>query len=219
MNTKKQMYAVLTGDVIDSSKLEPRELKSVMQRLRDDAAKLASVFPDTVCGKLDVFGGDGWQMLMQRCDLSFRAALFLRAEVKSLEKLKIDTRAAIAWGAVNEDTLNLERVSESTGEAFTASGHLLEEMPKRSRLLLRTGETLPESLFLGSAVSLVDELAARWTPRQAQTLALALLNHSQKEIASMIDRSQPTVQKTLQRAGWKGVEELLGQIEHRPQRL
>ncbi|MCJ7679942.1 MAG: hypothetical protein MUP70_04370 [Candidatus Aminicenantes bacterium] len=215
MNTDKQIYAVLSGDIVNSSQLQPKDVKVVMQRLRDGADKFEAVFPRSVFGKLDVFSGDGWQLVMKRYELSLRTALFLRAEVMRDEKLKIDTRVAVAWGTVDVDTMNPERVSESTGAAFTESGRLLKDMPKRSRLLLRTDKSLSDTPFLMSTVLLLDEMAAHWTPRQADTLALALLNHTQEEIADKRGKSQPTVHQALQTSGWRGIEEFLKVVEYR----
>lgn len=219
MEDAKRLYAVLTGDVVGSSKLTPADLKTLMQKLRAGADRFAKAFPDSVCGKLDVFSGDGWQLLMPDWIRSLRAALFLRAIVKSDAKTKSDTRIAIAWGAVDQDTLNPERISESTGEAFTLSGLALKQMRKHSRLILDDGRPSAEGRFLRVSVGLVDELAVHWRPRQAQTLALALLNHSQEEIAAEIGKSQPTVNQALQAAGWRGIEDLLDEIKYRYQSL
>jgi hypothetical protein len=208
-------WAVLTGDIVGSSKLDPKALKGVMQRLRDGAERFGEVYEGAVYGKLDVFSGDGWQMLIEDWRRAPRAALYLRAVVKSEEKLKTDTRVAIAWGPVNETTLMPESISESTGDAFTESGRWLRAMRKGYRLALNPGLSGDELRFLDCAVSLVDALVSRWTARQAEAVALALLARTQEEIAAQIGKSQPTVHQALQTAGWHGIEELLSEIEYR----
>lgn len=214
INHRPDAYAVLTGDLVRSSKLPPADLKKIMQRLRDGAVKFSKTFPHSVYGKLDVYSGDGWQLLIPDCKHSLRAALFLRAVVKSYEKSQVDTRIAVAWGTVDESRLNPERVSESTGEAFTESGRALKGMKKHRRLVWQPGNPLAHVVLLNSAVSLLDELATHWTSRQAETLALALLDQSQEEIAAALGKRQPTVHQALQRTGWRGIVDFLHEIEH-----
>jgi hypothetical protein len=219
MDTRQQQYAVLTGDLVRSSKLASGDLRGLMQDLRDGANHFAVAFPGAISGELDVFSGDGWQVLMPDWRRSLRAALFLRAVVRSAETTKADTRIAIGWGPVDQAGLNLQRISESTGEAFTRSGRALKEMRRHSRLVLDAALPSGEARYLRVALGLVDEVAASWTPRQAQTLALALLGQRQAEIAAETGRRQPTVQQALRTAGWRGVEALLVAAEYRSGRL
>jgi len=219
MNANECQYGVLTGDLVGSSKVSPTELRDTMNVLRKGAAEFAAAFPNSVWGDLDVFSGDGWQLLLRRPGLSLRAAVFLRCRVKGIEGLKLDSRVAVSWGHIDEETVKPKRVSEASGEAFTASGRALAEMPKRRRFGLRVTTSGPEKLFLGASIGLLDELAARWTARQAQTLTLALLGKNQEEIASAMGKKQPTIYQALQSAGWNAVEGLLDAVENRHEGL
>lgn len=105
MDDKPQRYAVVTGDIVGSSKLPPSDLQKLLQRLREGAEQFSAAFPGAVFGKLDVFSGDGWQMLMPDWKRSLRAAVYMRAVAKSTEALRTDTRVAVAWGAVDTESL------------------------------------------------------------------------------------------------------------------
>jgi hypothetical protein len=215
MNDKPQRYAVLTGDIVGSSALPPPGLPTLMQRLREAAEQFSAAYPGAVFGKLDVFGGDGWQVLMTDWKRSLRAAFYMRAMAKGMEALKADSRVAVAWGAVDAESLKSERISESTGEAFTRSGRALKIMRKQGRLVLDVGESCDEWRFLQTSVALVDELANRWTSRQAETVAMALLVHGQEAVARRLGKRQPTVYRALRAAGWQGIDTLLEQAENR----
>ena len=208
------VYAVLTGDVVASSKQPPSALQEIMQRLRKGAEQFSKTFPDSVYGRLDVYSGDGFQLLMSDLGRSLRAALFLRATVRSYSKAKVDTRIAVAWGRINESTLNPDRISESTGAAFTESGRALKGLKSRYRLVWQPGQHLTDVGFLKSAVSLLDELAGHWTARQAEIIALALLELSQEDIALAIGIRQPTVNRTLRRGSWRGIEDFLQDVNN-----
>jgi hypothetical protein len=213
MAEESKVYAVLTGDIVGSTGLPPPGLPTLMQRLREAAERFSAAFPGAVLGRLDVFGGDGWQILMPDWKRSLRAAVYMRAVAKSTEAMKADSRVAVAWGAVDTGSLKPERISESTGEAFTRSGRALKTMRKQGRLVLDDGEACGEWRFLRTSVTLVDELASRWTPRQAETVAVALLGHGQGAIAARLGKRQPTVYRALRAAGWQGIAVLLEQIE------
>ncbi len=212
-------HAVLTGDIVGSSKLEPAELMALMQRLRDGAEQFARTFPGTVVGRLDVFSGDGWQMLMQDWRRSVRAAIYMRAVAKGDLEIEADTRVAIGWGSVDAETLKPERISASTGEAFLLSGRALKAMKKQDRLAVDCGDVADRGQLLRESLGLVDELTRRWTARQAMTLALALLGEGQAEIADGLGRKQSTIHQSLHTAGWQGIEGLLDSVENRLWRL
>jgi hypothetical protein len=217
--TKKnaQRYAVLTGDVVGSSKLAPADVQNVMQRIREGSKRFSDTFAGAVYGELSVFSGDGWQLLMTDWKRSLRAALFLRTLVKGDEKRTLDTRVAVAWGAVNTDSLIPERISESTGEAFTRSGRALRGMRKRSRLAIALPDDLPAALtgLFTASVRVLDELISNATSKQAQAISLALLGMTQDQIASETGKSQSTINQALQSAGWSSIEEYLQEVEYR----
>lgn len=221
MTKTKRIYAVLTGDVVGSSHLTPKDLKLVMQRLRSGATRLGETFPGATVGELAVFSGDGWQLLMPDWRKSLRAALFLRAVVKGTGRLKADTRVAIGWGTVDLATLDPKRISEATGEAFTRSGRALDAMRKHERMaLVPDGPTEPEAgRLLAASMRLLDELASRWKPAQAKAVALALLGHPQEDIARELKVSPPAVTKVVQATGWRAMEEFLEETEVNPKRL
>ncbi len=219
MNDLPQRYAVLTGDIVGSSKLEPAALMALMQRLRDGAERFARVFRGAVVGELDVFSGDGWQLLMQDWRRSVRAAVYMRAVAKGDVEIEADTRVALGWGSIDAQTLRPERISASTGEAFLLSGRALKAMKKQDRLAVDCGDVADRGELLRAALGLVDELARRWTARQAMTLAGALLGEGQAEIANGIGRKQSTVHQSLHTAGWQSIEGLLDGVENRFWRL
>lgn len=221
MTSHKKRYAVLTGDVVNSSKLTPKELKQAMDQLRKGAERFEEKYPESILGSLDVYSGDSWQMLMPDWNRSIRAALYLRAIVKSIEKLKIDTRIALAWGDIDENTLNPERISETTGAAFKASGHALAEMPKGSRMAFVTDQKQigDANQLLSLIMILVDEIASKWKRSQARAMYLSLLEMNQMEIAEELQVKQPTVHEAIQSGGWQSLRQLIETLENREIKL
>lgn len=215
MNTNKKNYAVLTGDIVDSSDLSFSELNEVMNRLRKGVKRFKDNYPKSIFGNLDVYSGDSWQIMMPDWRRSLRAALFLRCIIKGIEKLKLDTRVAIAWGDIEEESLNPERISESTGTAFQNSGRSLEKMSKDSRMSLVIEHNPEKWGVLPTAIFLLDEIVTDWKNAQANTIALALLEKTQEDIAEELRVKQPTVQKSIHRGCWQSVKKFIEEIENR----
>jgi len=220
IENKQGLYAVLTGDIVESVKLNPINLKMVIQSIKEGQASFDRVYPGVMIGLIDIFSGDSWQVLMGHEHLSIRALLYFKALVKAVKGLNADTRIALAWADIDEGTVNPERISESTGEAFTLSGRALAEMDKSKRLTMKLPDTLTqdkESAYslLPHTMLLLDEISKRWTEKQAEAIALALLGVKQKTIAAEISIAQSTVNKRLNGAGWDNLSQYLNYIEYR----
>ncbi len=208
-------YAVLTGDLVKSAELDPVNLRMILQRLQEGQDRFGSIYANSIVGRIAIFSGDSWQVLMSQLNLSFRFALYLRALVKATEGLNADIRIAVAWGQVDEETLNPDNISESTGEAFTLSGRALAEMAKSKHLAMKISENLGQDLHGGLTVLpptmlLLDEIPSFWTEKQAKLVVHALLGKKKKQnqIASELILASPTVKKGLNASGWGSIKGL-----------
>lgn len=217
-------YAVLTGDIIGSSRLGPSGLGDAMERLRKLAGEFGQVHPSSIVGRPDVFRGDSWQLCVQRPSLVLTAAVFIRAGLKASG---FDSRVGIGWGSV--ERLNEERISESGGPAFVLSGQALDGMGKGRSLALplfdkAAFDVIPFSTFayLSAAVGLLDALIKGWTQRESVAVYGAMLHLSQEDVAALpIARTKqgrsPTrqaIQDALRRVSWvRHVEPFLETVE------
>ncbi|MFO7952135.1 MAG: hypothetical protein R6U91_04955 [Bacillota bacterium] len=220
IENKRDIYAVLTGDIVKSAKLDSVNLKVVIQSIKDGQARFNTAYPGAIIGQADIFSGDSWQVLMEHVHLSIRAVLYFRAVVKAVKGLSADTRIALAWGKIDESTINPERISESTGEAFTLSGRALAEMDKSRRLVMKLPDALVKNklndyAFLSYTLLLLEEITNNWTEKQAEAIIPALLGVKQKTIAVELGLVQSTVNKRLNGAGWKNLSQYLDFIEYR----
>lgn len=190
--------AVLTGDIVASSRLGPDGLRTVFEALEAAAGRLRRWQGRSA--RLTRYRGDGWQAVAAP-PLAFRAALALRAAVRATAKGH-DTRIAVALGPgrIPGDTL-----ADAEGPAFTASGRLLDGMPRRRRMSADAA-----ALPLHVALTLADEIVSRWTVRQAE-IAGAVLDApgaTQAELAARLGIAQQTLQGTLAAAGLDGLAEV-----------
>src|SRR6266446_2694396 len=117
MAGKAKIYAVLTGDLVKSSRLSVEQSRKAIGLLKRAVGEFEKTFQGAIQGELDSFRHDSWQMLMKRPTLAIRATIFLRASVKmqSDATTRYDTRIAIGIGAV--DSISKRRISDSRGAA------------------------------------------------------------------------------------------------------
>ncbi len=203
------MHAVLTGDIVGSSGLSPEEHREVVAIVKS----VANVFPDAVVGKVDVFSGDSWQMLVSDCGMSLRIALYLRASLKREKAFSVDSRVSMAWGEIDMEQVNLERMSESTGELFTLSGRGLDGLKKRSLMCFSMLSDASLSAALGLSIGLLDVLVRHWSREQARAVAESLQGKTQAAIAATFGVSQAAINQSLQAANWGEIEGFAHQFD------
>jgi len=210
---KGKLYAVITGDIVNSSKL-PLEQRQKLHRIMKDGSKaLLKAFKDSVPLEVDIFRGDSWQLLVADPSKSLRIGLFYRVYLRAwMGASRLDTRMAIAVGTI--DFVPDDRVSGGDGQAYQYSGNSLEEMAKGSNMCFRFPEREVEE-FLDLLVHLLDVLATNWSDKQALAIIGALQGLKQEKIGSLWKPSitQQSVNRHLQRAGWFAVEKAIGFFE------
>jgi hypothetical protein len=131
--TPGKIYAVITGDIVSSTKFPETERLKLHDVMVQGGETLCRIFPLAMPWNLEIFRGDSWQLVVTDPSLSLRIALFYRAFLRAhLEEFKVDSRLAIALGTI--DFIPHNRISAGDGQAFQKSGHLLEKMPKHSRM-------------------------------------------------------------------------------------
>ena len=102
MGNSEKIFAVLTGDLVKSSRLSISNSKSAMEWLKKTAVEFSQLFPDSVVGRMDTFRHDSWQLLIGQPARAIRVALFFRTALKmeSDADTKFDTRISIGIGTV-----------------------------------------------------------------------------------------------------------------------
>jgi hypothetical protein len=217
--TPGKLYAVITGDIVASTKLPESMRLKLHNAMVNGGKELRRIFPLAVPWNLEIFRGDSWQLVVTDPSLSLRIALYYRAFLRAhLEKFKVESRLAIAVGTI--DFMPSNRISAGDGQAFQKSGRLLEKIPKHSRMTFAIAgrEKKDINLVLEIVVLLLDTLAKRWTPRQAQAIAYVMQGWTQEKIANNFlpnPISQQAVAQHLDRAEWFAIEKGLIFFEQR----
>ena len=212
--TEETPYAVLSGDLIKSSRLSTEELETVRQTLRDAVDSAKKWKRGLVKGSLSFFRGDSWQLLLTDPALALRVAVFIRARL--IAGGLADSRIAAGVGKVK--SLSPRNITQSTGEAFTLSGETLDAMKDPARLAFAIGKSQGrETRLVPLVASLCDALISEWTQQQATVVALAVHPDAptQEAIARALDPSvsQVAVSKSLTAAHWSALRQAIKELE------
>jgi len=210
-DTTTKAYAVLTGDIVGSTKLAPNEMAKVRQTVRDSVREAVRAFVlrnDPITRGAEFFQGDSWQILLGDPSNALRLALLIQASL--LVEANTETRTAIGIGRVD----SIEKTSAiSTGEAFTLSGRALEDMSGADRL---TGALSGESdktfaLWFPTLLHLCSRLTRKWSRRQAEVMRLWLLlpMPTYEKISSDLDITVQSVGDVLSSANLPALREVI----------
>lgn len=204
--------AVLTGDLVGSSKMSTRDLVEIRESLQDAVSRIIGSSE----AKLDMFRGDSWQLLVEDPGKSLRVALYVRASFKA--RFQADTSVSIGIGSIEK--LEENDLSLSLGDAFSRSGRALDRLYKpKIRKHLMALSTSEESRNLPSwpelVVRMCDALVKSWTQPQAEVVSYSLLRLTQEQVAQKLreKKSQQAVGRMLGRANWPVLEEVVEVFE------
>jgi len=215
---KQKQIAVITGDIVNSSKMSEEEKNNIQSWFEHLSG-------DNILLKPKFFRGDSFQLAV-KSEFALTIALKCRAELRSQNE-KNDARVSIGIGDVttwNEDVLL------SNGPAFERSGKNLDELKgKGLRIIIVTGnEELDEELE--TYCIMADSLMNKMTSVQAKVVYYKLegilqvqsedvLNTvgdtttttplPQEQIGDVLGISQPAVSKALKAANWKAIHKFV----------
>ncbi|MCB2137535.1 MAG: hypothetical protein KDE08_16590 [Rhodobacteraceae bacterium] len=199
-----RIAAVLTGDLIGSTKGDPARAERAMAAL-EGAAKALSGWRDETETRFTRFRGDGWQILVEPANWGLRAALFLKARLGAAGT-GIDTRIAIGLGPVDEP--GPATLAAARGVAFEASGRALDGM-KKGAILVIDGAGVTG--LHRAAVTLLAPLMQDWSREQAEAVAHAIepAAPTLAQIAERLGITPQAVNYRLKAADYAAVDEAL----------
>lgn len=209
------VFAVLTGDVIASTAFPAGHLDAVRRVIVEAIDRLRHYREGTIRGSPQFFRGDAWQVLLNEPASALRLALLIRARLRA--QIGADSRVSIGIGGVGQ--IAEDRISMSTGEAFTLSGRALDRMTLHFDLTGALPEHAgPMALWMPTVMHLCSGLTRRWTRRQAELVAegLVLENPTQARIAKSLSPkiTKQTAQESLASAGWRPLIDAVWTFEH-----
>ncbi len=205
------IVAVLSGDIVKSTKMTAKQLDTVRDVL-EVAVKEARIWSGVTMHGPDFYRGDAWQLVVEDPRWFLRLAVWMKTSL-AVSPFKAQTRIAIGVGEA--EAVDPDVVSRSIGDAFTLSGRALDAMGKRRDMVLALPEEPVGLSWLAAQVGVCDYIVSRWTRSQAE-VALPLLvpnAPSQAEAAEAIGRLPQAVSRVYRDAGLYVLLEVLETVE------
>lgn len=201
--------AIITGDIVDSTKLNLAERDIMINALQ----AIPEILSPFVKISMEIFRGDSFQVQIPKTEIAAKAAIAIRAWLRSQVELSgrepLDARLAIGIGGTDYES---ESLSMSDGEAFRLSGRLLDKMQKARLAVATPWPPVNEELRLSTAF--VDDIISSWTQNQSKIMLLRLqTSKSHIELSQTLEISRQMVDKSLKSSKEELIESYIDRFE------
>jgi hypothetical protein len=208
-----QLYGVVTGDIVQSTKIGPVEREKLFFVMKEGSDALQKWLGKRVMPlEVDVYSGDSWQILLTNPGKALAAGLFYRAFLRAADPQR-DTRFAVGIGPI--DFVPGKRVSEGDGQAFRLSGELLASGLGKRRMGFAAASREATSRW-DTTFDLIDAIVTRhWREKQSRAVREAIRGQTQGEIGAQWEPpiEQSSVNEHLRRACWPAISRAISQFE------
>ncbi|MEJ0106874.1 MAG: hypothetical protein WDO19_31920 [Bacteroidota bacterium] len=198
------IHAVLTGDIVNSTKLTAVNEKKLLKNLK----RILSPY------KYEFYRGDSFQVYLKNADKALQTALLCRTAAISIpaaeELAHGDIRVSIGIGRVNAP---IKKLSAAKGEAFILSGRMFDEITKKgARLAIVTGNPIANT-GLEVIADYLNSIYSVMTDKQAAVIFELLTGRTQKDVAGKLRKSKSTISQHVMAGRLYEIEKLLRQFE------
>ncbi|WP_075603949.1 hypothetical protein [Saccharicrinis aurantiacus] len=209
------MNAVITADVIDSTKLSREGEDLVIKTIYDTFSKDSTIRTNVDESYFLITRGDSIQLELDDASKALTTALLLKTALNKItllsnRKPSIDVRIAIGLGEITGKRNN---VNESTGGAYTNSGRTLDSMKKYKRKFAVKTDNTNLDTELETEFKLLEVIMSGWVVTSAEVLYWTLIGLNENEISEKIGITQSAINQRKKTAGWSGIEALLNRFE------
>ncbi len=195
------MQAVLTGDIVNSTKLTPSKERGLIKTIQQALEPY----------KYEFYRGDSFQALMKQPADSLRIALLCRtAAISIIDKTNTDVKISIGLGEVKERTKTL---GAAKGEAFILSGRAFDELERAEQRLIIVTANEKANISFQVISDYINSIFSRMTPKQAKVIFELLKGGLQQDVVKRLKKSKSTISQHVSSGRWAEIEKILNQYE------
>ena len=198
------IQAVLTGDIVNSTKLvaaNEKELLKVLQQVLKPY-------------QFEFYRGDSFQVYIKQAGEALRIALLCRTAAISIfqkEEDKFDIRLSIGIGEMSDPVTKL---GAAKGEAFVLSGRTFDEIAKTDIMLAITTANTLANEGMQVIADYINAIFSQMTAKQASVIFELLTGQTQQTVADKLKKSKSTINQHVSSGRWAEIEKLLQQYEN-----
>jgi hypothetical protein len=207
MKIKFSIAAVLTGDIVNSTRLSPTQEKRFFDLLARFAAK----------HKYEIFRGDSFQIYVDDPRDALHMALVCRSLAIELTENgeRYDVRISIGIGEVN---LPIKNLGIAKGEAFLLSGRNFDDLGDTRRLAISCGNEIAD-IGLEVVADYLDNIYQGMTAKQAALITELLSGTTQQQVSITLNKAKSTISQLAAAGRWPEIEKLLQQYKNMIEKL
>ena len=195
------MQAVLTGDIVNSTKLTPSKERGLIKIIQQALEPY----------KYEFYRGDSFQALMKQPADSLRIALLCRtAAISIIDKTNTDVKISIGLGEVNE---RIKTLGAAKGEAFILSGRAFDELEKAEQRLVIITANEKANISFQLISDYINSIFSKMTPKQAKVIFELLKGGLQQDVVKRLKKSKSTISQHVSSGRWPEIEKILNQYE------
>jgi len=211
------MKAVITADIINSTKKSNDFLKKIIQSIHDESNSLTK--GDYQVEALEFWRGDSFQMLIKNPEdgvyIAFRIKTAINrildqiTETKRGQKIIADARISIGIGEAQGTT----PITESNEEAFILSGRGLENLKKENKSLGIYTPWKEINNEFDTECYLIQWISNKWSHASVSVIYEKLLGKTEREIARLLNIKQSSVNERGESGCWSGIQKFINRYK------
>lgn len=189
------MIAIITGDIVQSRKLNPEQW---LRHLKKGLMLFGKSPADW-----EIYRGDSFQF-KTTAESALINALLLKAWIKHCKE--IDVRLSIGIG---EQTYESTKITEGNGSAFELSGEGFDALEKRNLTIITQDKKLNDILRVMTDLALLT--MDKWTEKSAEIIFMKLKNPelNQTQMAKLLNKQQSNISEALKRGGFDEINQFI----------
>ncbi len=205
-----KVYAVLTGDIVDSSRIGKDQRKKLLADLKSSFFNADKILNSSnLIAPFSIYRGDSFQGVLANPEDALLASLIIRATLRKSVDVGLkdlwDARIAVGLGEI---AYLSETGAEGDGIAYRRSGPILDQMTGDMWLQIKTPwEEVDQELAV--ACPLADIIIQKWSSAQAEVVLLQIEGLTQQAMADKLHITQAAVNQRLKGAGWFAIDNFL----------
>jgi len=213
------LFAVITGDLANSSKMKTEERDKILLILKKEFETLK----DSYLVDFKIFRGDSFQAFTQIPEEALTISFIIKSLLNKLQRdngntkkakgLKPYFNARMAIGLGSVDFLK-ENPGESDGEAFRNSGLSLDQMKAKGQQVIIKSPWEEINQEFETECKLLDAITDKWLTASAEVIYLLLMGYKEQEIADILKISQSAVNQRKKSANWEAVDFMLNRYKN-----
>jgi|SRR6185312_541326 len=202
--------AVLTGDIVNSTRLLPANEKKLITGI----SQILEPF------QFGFYRGDSFQAYLEEPEKALTTALLCRtlaiAHVPEKKEKITDLRIGIGLGQVISPVKDL---TIAKGEAFLLSGRIFDELERSGERLAIASNQEIANLGFKVISDYANFLCRKMTDKQAAVIFELLQGRSQQESAKRLKKSKSTIHQHVVAGSWNELERLIQQFQNMVSRI